>query len=368
MLLVAAETSGEASRLIPTWQERRQVCDQLKGLTLASIQTVAPLGNLDDVAALIHLATVAEVDDQSRFWFDTACVLAKGLGLGHELPSSAAPNDQSMDGSEYTAHASTEEVREERRRVWWLLYMVDCVFGLYENRQPTMLDHDLLQPMDDAEYQNGDFQSCPERRIRGPAFECTGHSIYTHLLPLMAILGEILAQRHGSTTDHEISDHLGLYMGSLRRMRGEAPYTGTLQSDTSTQLAIAYGTYMARVLEILWTEDGEIGLVASRPGADVASALEGISYILDLDPNLKFIQFFFGIFLFRGLLPLLQCADEQQINRPLDLGKLGGIVARFEIHYRVSFALYYATTPANSLVSGMPYAWLYTALITVVIP
>ncbi|KAK4243568.1 putative transcriptional activator xlnr protein [Corynascus novoguineensis] len=338
MLLVAAETSCKASSLIQTWRQRRQVCNQLKLITLAHIQMSAPLVSLDDVAALMHLGMVEVVDEQSRFWFHTACGLAEELGLGRELPPLVAPIHQSMDGN-----AQMEEIREERRRVWWLLYMVDRVFALYENRSPIVLvlDPDLLQPMDDAEYQNGDFHAS---RRRAPNFECNGRSIYAHLLPLMTILGEIMAQRYCPTMDNLIRHHLEVYETSLQRMRGEAEgSTGLLaESDTETQLVVAYGTYMARVLGILMTEEGSTGLARERhpsrsgtTAADVAAVFEDVSQILDLDPDLKFIQFFFGIFLFRGFRPLTQLPMELQPNRRSTLNMLSKIVTEFDIHYRV---------------------------------
>ncbi|KAK4150413.1 fungal-specific transcription factor domain-containing protein [Chaetomidium leptoderma] len=348
MLLVAAETSEAHSFLRACHVDRRQICSLLKGLALANIQTVAPMGSLDDVVACIHLGAVERDDDHGRFWFRTACFLAQAIELGRELPPSTFPTSQSMGGIEHTADALQEEEREERRRVWWLLYMVDRVFALYENRSPILLGHDVLQPMDDAEYQNGNFQACRGLRIRGPAFECNGHSIYAHLLPLLTILGEIMAQRHGSNLDYPISHHLEVYKASLQRMRGEAQgSTGPIaERDTETQLAIAYGTYMARVLGILMTEEGESGLASERHqsqsgtrAADVAAVFDDISHILGLDPDSKFMQFFFGIFLFRGLWPLVQSPSELQLNRRPTLDTLGRIVTAFDIHYRVRVAL-----------------------------
>jgi hypothetical protein len=352
----------------------------LKGLTLENVQTYAPLSSLDDVVACIHLGVVERDDDYGNFWFSTACFLAQAIGLGRELSPSATPIRQSMDGSEHSPDAAQEEMREERRRVWWLLYMVDRIFALYENRSPILLDHDVLQPMDDAKFQNGNFQACRGLRIRGPAFECTGHSIYAHLLPLMTILGEIMAQRHRSILDCPISHHLEVYKGSLQRMRDQAqgstgPFT---EGDTETQLAMAYGTYMARVLCILMNEERETGLASEWPpsrsattAADVAAVFEEISNILRLDPDLKFIQFFFGIFLFRGLWPLMQFPNELQLNRPPTLNTLGEIVTAFHIHYRVRVApsILVAKHTANNFVSGVRCAWLCIVLnISVAVP
>jgi uncharacterized protein (DUF1810 family) len=302
--------------------DRRQVCRLLKGLTLKNIQTKAPFSGLDDVVACIHMGVVERSDDDGQFWLSTACFLAQAIGLGHELPPGTTATLQSMDGSEHVPDAALEEIREERRRTWWLLYMVDRIFALYENRSPILMDYDVLQPMDEAEYRDGNFLAYSGRRIAGPAYECNGRGIYAHLLPLITILGEIMAQRHGSTFDYTVSHRLEVYKTSLQRMSDGA------QGDTETQLTIAYGTHMAHVLGILMNEE-------STTAVDVAAVFENIGHILRLDPDLKFIQFFFGIFLFRGLWLCMQFPNEPRRNILPTLNTLGETVTAFDIHYRV---------------------------------
>ena len=171
-------------------------------------------GTLDDVVTYIHLATVvsaSEYKGASLRWWNAAWSLARELKLGRELP----PNPQSM-----TSHQSgdvdadgeadddvpnqsgiiTEEEREERRRIWWLVYTVDRHLALCYNRPLFLLDIEcdgLLQPMDDTLWQAGEFYTgdssihitspsgTPRIRRRGPNFECTGHSIFGYFLPLM---------------------------------------------------------------------------------------------------------------------------------------------------------------------------------------
>ncbi|KAH6614560.1 hypothetical protein B0J18DRAFT_469653 [Chaetomium sp. MPI-SDFR-AT-0129] len=299
--------------------------------------------HLDDVVACIHIGVIDRNDDDGKPWFSTAYSLAMEVGLGNELPSDATATRQNMDGSEDVLDAALEEMREERRRTWWLLYMVDRIFALYENRPPILLDNDVLQPMDEAEYQDGKFPARREPSMGDAAFECKGRSIYAHILPLMTILGEIMAQRYHSTLDYLINDHLEVYKRSLQRMSGEAQ-----DGDTETQLIIAYGTLMARVLGMLMNEErvpspgSEWHASRTKTTAfDAAAVFKEIGRILHLDPGLKFIQFFFGIFLFRGLWPLVQFPN--QSSRQPTLDKLGKIVTAFDIRYQrraLSLALY----------------------------
>lgn len=77
-------------------------------------------------------------------WWNAAWSLARELKLGREIPqdpskerdSSSADNEADMgmsDCSNSGAHipagtptaALIEEMKEERRRLWWLLYMID---------------------------------------------------------------------------------------------------------------------------------------------------------------------------------------------------------------------------------------------------
>jgi hypothetical protein len=75
--------------------------------------------------------------------------------------------------------AIVEEMKEERRRLWWLLYMVDRHLGLCYNRPLAMLDNeceDLFQPVPDTLWQAGEFYTGhPGSRKRGLNFECTSY-------------------------------------------------------------------------------------------------------------------------------------------------------------------------------------------------
>lgn len=91
----------------------------------------------------MHLATVisaSEYKAASLRWWNAAWSLAKELKLGKELPvtPSSEPIDEEVPGVFHLGHIDgmylngqsnpveiTEEQREERRRIWWLLYTVD---------------------------------------------------------------------------------------------------------------------------------------------------------------------------------------------------------------------------------------------------
>lgn len=367
-------------------------------------------GTHDDVVTYLHLATVvsaSEYKGASLRWWNAAWSLARELRLGRELPLSMSaredeneqnPDRETVDGLNDAPFLITEEAREERRRVWWLVYVVDRHLALCYNRPLFLLDIEcdgLLQPLDDTAYQNGEYYPPTDPNVlasgppgaqshvrnRGPTFECSGHSIFGYFLPLMAILGEIVDLHHARNHPRfgvgfrsarewddqalEIARHLELYEQSLKRFAARNLSTrnggnaddksgqqddealdptdrGTpsvhsvhsvhtsvsrmTESDIQTRIVVAYGTHVMHVLHILLTgkwdpinllDDNDLwissqGFITATGHA--VSAAEAIGHILEYDPGLEFMPFFFGIYLLQGSFLLLLIADKLQLE------------------------------------------------------
>lgn len=366
---------------------------------------IGAAGTVDDVVTYIHLATVvsaSEYKGASLRWWNAAWSLARELRLGREPPRSMSARDTEKETSEGQAGipaSITEEEREERRRVWWLVYIVDRHLALCYNRPLFLLDVEcdgLLQPLDDTAYQNGEFepqtqmtdpsmmasessaQRTTERR-RGPSFECSGHGIYGYFLPLMVILGEIVDLHHARNHPRfgigfrsanefdeqalEIRQHLELYERSLKSFGQSNPGANAQVSDDNddalndsfgpndvgtpsvhsvhsvltnvsrlseseiqTRIVMAYGTHVMHVLHILLTgkwdpinlfDDTDLwissqGFISATSHA--VAAAEAINHILEYDPGLEFMPFFFGIYLLQGSFLLLLIADKLQVE------------------------------------------------------
>ncbi|KAF7186505.1 Xylanolytic transcriptional activator xlnR [Pseudocercospora fuligena] len=209
-------------------------------------------------------------------------------------------------------------------------------------------------------------------RRRGPGFECTGHSLFGYFLPLMTMLGEIVdlnqARNHPrfglrfkSSSDWddqaaEISKQLEAYGRSLKEFEtrnlqkpdpkqgtdntgsgegtgldGTSPHSvGTTNSGQQritetvlqTRIVVAYGTHLMHTLHILlngkWDpisllDDNDLWISSqsfiSATGHAV-SAAEAINDILDYDPDISFMPFYFGIYLLQGSFLLLLIADK----------------------------------------------------------
>jgi xylanolytic transcriptional activator XlnR len=405
-------------------------------------------GTLDDVVTYIHLATVvsaSEYKGASLRWWNAAWSLARELKLGRELPPNTQIDnvdadadgeaDDDMGGS--GSGVVTEEEREERRRIWWLVYVVDRHLALCYNRPLFLLDIEcegLSQPMDDTAWQNGDFrgygsssttdpnlssEGTKDNRVRGPHFECTGHSIYGYFLPLMTILGEIVDLHHARNHPRfgvgfrsarewddqatEIGRHLEAYEQSLKRFEqenirsinvatdekesntegnehGPVADIGTpsvhsvhtnasnrmTESDIQTRIVMAYGTHVMHVLHILLTgkwdpinllDDNDLwissqGFITATGHA--VSAAEAISNILEFDPGLEFMPFFFGIYLLQGSFLLLLIADKLQLEASPSVVKACETIIRAHeacvvtLNTEYQVRLRYARTPAAS--------------------
>lgn len=122
---------------------RKSPCSTLAKELLLTFDTIAGApGGLDDVATYMHLAIVisaSEYKAASLRWWNAAWSLARELKFGKEVPVTPPPEPSEDDlqgeldmehmGGPHAVPSSpidyTEEQREERRRIWWLLYTVD---------------------------------------------------------------------------------------------------------------------------------------------------------------------------------------------------------------------------------------------------
>ena len=103
-----------------------------------------PTSTLDDVATYMNLGVVTSASEYkaaSLRWWNAAWSLARELKLGREVPQDSTKDRQTGDDADIgmsdcsnsgahvpagtPAAALIEEAREERRRLWWLLYMIE---------------------------------------------------------------------------------------------------------------------------------------------------------------------------------------------------------------------------------------------------
>jgi xylanolytic transcriptional activator XlnR len=301
-------------------------------------------------------------------------------GDGH--PSDMRKNSVD-DARRNTIGYVCEEEREERRRTWWLLYMQDRHLALCYNRPMFFLNKEcesLLQPLDDEAFQAGRFDKASDatHRRKGLNIECTSHSVFGYFLPLMVILGEILDLNHARNrprfgprankvkiwddqTD-EITQQLETYGQSLKDFEASGGHfqdnshndvvtpsvvsAGTNDSHSASELAlqtktvVAYGTHIMHVLHILLTgkwdpiallDDNDLWISSQSfvtATGHAVSAAEAVAEIIEDDPDLSFMPFFFGVYLLQGSFLLLLFADKLQGDVSPDVVKACETIVR----------------------------------------
>lgn len=102
--------------------------------------------------------------------------------------------------------------------------------------------------------------------------------------------------------------------------------TRVSEADIQTRIVVAYGTHVMHVLHILLTgkwdpisllDDNDLWISSQsfiNATGHAVSAAEAINNILEYDPGLEFMPFFFGVYLLQGSFLLLLIADKLQVE------------------------------------------------------
>jgi len=219
--------------------------------------------------------------------------------------------------------------------------MIDRHLGLCYNRPLAMLDNeceDLYQPVPDTLWQAGEFytgNSGPKRK--GLSFQCISHDVFGFFLPLMTILGDIVdlnaqknhprfGQRHTSgweLHESEITLQLERYAYSLQEFKNQhgcGPSSDDMANHPNdhsdavrgewqhqTRKVVAYATHIMHVLHILLHGKWDpVALLADdnmwicsqsflAATSNAISAAHAVEEILELDPDLSFMPYLFGM-------------------------------------------------------------------------
>ncbi|THC89951.1 hypothetical protein EYZ11_010587 [Aspergillus tanneri] len=298
--------------------------------------SAGPQPTVDDVLTFTLLAIVISggvFKADCLKWWNKAVCLVKYLGYHTEsgLMDNTGVSNQPL---------AAIEVHEERRRAFWLVYVLDRHLALSFNRPLDILDAEcqVLSPLPEDIWQNLDMIS-PDaipRPVYGPPTTISGPGLFEYFLPLMAILGDIIdlrLRRHhprlpvddGSSCLDTIRQALAHCETSLGEFAAAAmsptdPPPGTL-TKTQAQLVVAYGAYIIKVLYVLlhgeWDAVSMLedhgNWIASPSFSECASnsiaAAQSITDILSVDPELSFMPYLFGIYLFHGSFVLLLFAE-----------------------------------------------------------
>ena len=274
-----------------------------------------------------------------------------------------------------------EEAKEERRRLWWLLYIVDRHLALSYNRPLTILDAEcqVFQPLEEAAWQDLDLlidKQLP--RFYGPSMKITGVGLFEYFLPLMAILGDIVDIHHRSC--HPRSDGLDLedavlvvetslltYEDSLTAFEGvdalnicdeghpiAESFSGNIfgtqnkpqlwsYEQARKKAVVAYSKHLLHVLYILlygnWDPISMLentkhwispkGIV--KCGQHAIFAASAVSDILAFDPELSFMPYIFGIYLMHGSFIVLIFASKMKMTSAIVIQACETLIRAHEV-------------------------------------
>lgn len=333
----------------------------------------------DYIMALIHVSSVisgSEKKAASIRWWSIAFNLARDLKLNQEVESYAVPHAQEdLPPPNINCRCSSTQVgaqdfvgevhREERRRVWWLLFLMDRHLALCYNRPLALLEvecQDLLLPLDDVTWQSGaqphshgtraDGPRCMllpsgKGRLHGPPNTCSGLGLFEFFLPLMTITGHLLdvnraksdpvvaaaASSTWTSQEQRILRQLDTYQATLDEITTAAASQNHLAEESAwegpaaavaadavetkhvAKLVHGYSSHICHVLKILvgskWDpvclfEDADFFTSSetfSQSMFHTMAAAECVkNEILTFDEDVSFMPYFFGIQLLHGSL------------------------------------------------------------------
>ncbi|KAH6977423.1 hypothetical protein BKA56DRAFT_486916 [Ilyonectria sp. MPI-CAGE-AT-0026] len=327
------------------------------------------VGEIDDVLTFLLLTiTVSGLDckPDCQKWWSKATRLVISLRLNREderclEAEQPCPNPLCVcQRTQLEPTLANMEQREERRRVFWLCFSLDRHLALSFNSTVLIPDSccEVYAPLPETVWENLDsipLGDLPNRTLVPPV-TATGTSFFEYFLPLMVILGDIIEIHHrgqhprlgGGDNDHfvlSIRKLLEQYEVSLATLdenlleansitfppevrsttnldiRHEAPTRRDSSDQAQLQIVRAYGRHIMHVLYVLlygkwdaicmmddddgWITSGGFGECASH----AISASQTIATILEIDPELTFMSYLFGIYLLHGSFIFLLFAD-----------------------------------------------------------
>ena len=337
--------------------------------------TGTTFSDLDDILTYILLGTVISGGDTKREclkWWTKAWSEARSLNLNREQVTDPDFLSEESHGRHFWAQTDSigklkslarEEAKEERRRIWWLLYVIDRHLALSYNSPLNILDAEcqVYQPLEESVWQDFDpFKYEQNHRFIGPSTRITGVGLFEYFLPLMAILGDIVDIHHrschprfmgldlkGAILAVEIS--LEEYETSLREFEGDDTFnlpdnsqsayvffqtTSNIQNNMQPLSAeqvrkktvISYSKHLLHVLYVLLHGNWDPMSMLDNPdrwatpnsfikcAQHAICAASAVSDILKFDPELSFMPYLFGIYLMHGSFVLLIFADKMKMT------------------------------------------------------
>lgn len=325
-------------------------------------------GSTDIILAMAILTVVisgGHYKADSLRWLDKLMRLVRASGLSMEDQDTDPCPGPDGFFSGHSTHRRQLIAKEERRRLFWLVYCLDRHLALSFNlplrisegtfcvRAP--LPEQVWRSLDTA-----DLESIPTCPLGSPT-QISGGGFFEYFLPLASILGHIIDLHHcrnhpllgefmSADAVRRIEDMISKRQQELVELDNQAgafydplskpptmnafsehgnggtnafvpPATGASPAGSKLPLVKAYSAYLLHVFHILlhgkWDpismiEEKDDWITSERFIACASHALSAtgvLSQILTFDPELTFMPYLFGIYLLQGSFIFLLFVD-----------------------------------------------------------
>lgn len=226
--------------------------------------------------------------------------------------------------------------KEERRRLFWLVYSLDRHLALSFNMRLSLAEGTFCvrNPLPERVWRSldtADLNSVPTCSL-GPPTQISGTGFFEYFLPLARVLGHIIDLHHfrnhpalGQFIPPDAIRRLETMLGQREQELAELERQPDLciPGEPSVKLTLVktYSTYLLHVFYILlhgkWDpismiEDKDDWITSESfltCASHALSATGVVSQILALDPEMLFMPYLFGIYLLQGSFILLLFVD-----------------------------------------------------------
>ncbi|KAJ6436937.1 beta-glucosidase [Purpureocillium lavendulum] len=288
-----------------------------------------PAGDIDDVLTYILLSIAisgSHFKSDCSKWWSKAVRLAITLRLNREdgrCSATIVPCVNpvcSCQRRPMEASALDTERKEERRRVFWLLYSLDRHLSLSFNEVLSIPDSycEVYAPLPELIWENLDAVTPSEMPAQvSPSVEAIQNLLDSYELSVDVVMhcpGVITSRT--PTRMHRCSP-----IGSSAHAEEVCAQPASTSDQSRARLAIVYSTHILHGLHVLlygkWDaiamlEDDD-GWITSKRFTQCTShaiaASQSLSTILAIDPELAFMSYLFGIYLLQGSFIFLLFAD-----------------------------------------------------------
>ncbi|KAH8195705.1 hypothetical protein TruAng_010136 [Truncatella angustata] len=286
--------------------------ERCESLTMATDDIQAQLGAVDDVLTFLLLCIAVsggEFKADCEDWWHRATRTSRSLELHREdepclqlgltCTKPLCSCHMQQPGAQ---NLSFVEAKEERRRVFWLLYCLDRHLALSFNRTLQIPDSyvEVKAPLPERIWEDLDeiVDNMYPMSTLGPPTSITGTGFFEYFLPLMVILGDIIELHHGRQHPrlHDfcndgmsllIEAHISECHESLKVLN-EDIRSSEAEAQNRTQLVLLHSKWDA--ISMLDNDDGWIATQDfSKCASHAIAASEAVSRILEFDPELGFI-------------------------------------------------------------------------------